>query len=465
MRAKVGAGALGVLALAVIAAAVVTSPLAVVAVFGLVAVGVIWTVKPKMAAPAVALVGMFFVRPNLWGELYSNIGVGLFLLAALIAIVQDGGQLSFLGREYRPLRSPMLWVSVAYFWLLLRASFQGLDSVAQSLGGYLGVASCVLAVLVILGDEKRRSYLLKGFVLAVIFVSGSYLVTLGLWGVGGIGSGALGSILIGSWPDPQPVFFPFTTTVSTQPILGLSVPRFVGFAREPGWMAMYGCIAFFLLPLIGWRSKLLMVVILIAILGTVSTAGFGVLLICIALQFTFGTRSESLMGRFARVCFGLSLIAFAIWAAFYAPVLGFGAKGEQNGVSLSERSTATNAGLWALLHDPFSGGTAAQKVGAVNLVAAVAAYGVPFSLAMGLAAGAPMLGHPNRRLLLPISAAIFSTLLMSQPALDSTWVFALATMGAAAALSPSEKPKSQHVGPGSSPVKLPAHYKKLASKT
>jgi hypothetical protein len=223
-------------------------------------------------------------------------------------------------------------------------------------------------------------------------------------------------------------------------VFGFQLPRFVGFGREPGWMAMYGCVAFLLLPLIRWKSKVLKLVLLIGVLGTVSTAGFGVLVICLALDFTLNTRSRTRFEGVARVALGFCVIGIAVWAAFYAPVLGFDAKGEQNGISLSERSLATNMGISALEQDAFSGGLAADKVGAVNLIAAIAAYGLPFSVAMGLAAIGPFFRHPNRWLFLPPSVALFVTLLTSQPALDSAWVFALASLTAAIALDASGSP-------------------------
>lgn len=464
MHTKLGAAGLSILGPALVAVAIVAAPLGTIGVLGLVVVVLVWSRKPKLVAPLIALAGMLFVRPNIWGELYSNVGMAFFLLAAAIVLIQDGGKLLFAGREYRPLRSPLFWVTLAYLWLLVRASYQGLENAGQSINGYLGTVACLVSVLLIIGDKDRRGYLVKGFVAVVAIVSLSYAATAALWAATGVGSGALGAMLIGSWPAPQPVYFPFTTTVSSQPVFGLLVPRFVGFAREPGWMAMYGCVAYFLLPIIGWRSKIIKLAVLAAILGTVSTAGFGVLVICMALKFTFGQRSRTPFVGFMRVCFGAGLIAFAIWAAFYAPILGFDAKGEQNGVSLSERSYATTLGIWAFENDPFSGGLAADKVGAVNLVAAVAAYGIPFSVAMGLAAGGPMFRHPNRRQLLPISAALFLTLLMSQPALDSAWAFAVASLGAAAALEPAKRPEKK--APQLAPPKsnLPDYYKRLAAQ-
>ncbi|GAB14351.1 hypothetical protein ARGLB_064_01140 [Arthrobacter globiformis NBRC 12137] len=390
-------------------------------------------------------------------------GLMLFLLATGIAFIQDRGQFLYAEREYRPVRSPLFWVSLAYLWLLLRASYHGLDTVGQSMSGYVATAACVLAVVVIVGDKARRGYLVKGFVAVVFAVSLSYVCTVGLWAVMGIGTGSVGTMIIGAWPTPQPIYFPFTTTVSTQPILGFVVPRFVGFGREPGWMAMYGCVAYFLLPLIGWRSKIVKLGILAGVLGTVSTAGFGVLAFCLAVDFTVNGRSRTSFEGAMRICFGLAMIAFAIWAAVYAPVLGFGAKGEQNGISLSERSIATDMGFWALQNDPFSGGLAADKVGAVNLVAAIAAYGLPFSVLMGLSTIAPLRRHPHGRRLLPVLAALALTLLTSQPALDSAWVFALAALGTAAALDPAEIPQKEPLL-AAKKSNVPDHYKRLAEQ-
>lgn len=463
MDSKIGVAGVGVLGLTLILIGVVAFPLGTLGVIGLAALAVIWSRNPTLVSPVLALVGMLFVRPNIWGEGYSNVGLALFLAATGIASIQDKAKLNFANRDFRPLRSPLFWVSLAYLWLLLRASIQGLATAAQSSQGYLATAACVLSVIVIASDKERRAYLVKGFVAVVATFSLSYVATGALWAVSGVGSGSIGSIIIGAWPTPQPVYFPFTTTVSTQPIFGMVVPRFVGFGREPGWMAMYGCVAYFLLPLMGWRSKILKLAILAGILGTVSTAGFGILIVCIALDFTLNGRSRSSFEGILRVTFGLGLIAFAIWAALYAPILGFDAKGEQNGVSLSERSTATDMGIWAFQNDPFSGGLSADKVGAVNLVAAVAAYGLPFSVLMGLAAIGPMFTHSNRRRLLPIVAALFLTLLMSQPALDSAWLFALVALAAAAALEPAEFPEKKGSGPAAKKSNLPDAYKKMSA--
>lgn len=443
--------------------AVLGGMLGILAAVAVIVMTFVFIYKPTMAAPLLVLVGMVLARPNIWGEQYSMVSIGFFGLAAGIALVQDKGGFLFDRREFRGVRSPLLWVSAAYIWLLLRVSSQGLDSTSQTVNGLVAAAACLVSVVFVVGEKKRRDYLIKGFIFAVLLVSSSYVVTAAFWAAFGVGSGVVGHMFIGNWPAPQPVYFPFTTTVASQPVLGMILPRFVGFAREPGWMAMYSAVAFFLMPLAGWHRKFFKLVVLVGLLGTLSTAGFGILVVCLALRFTFSRKSKSDIGAVLRLAFGVGFVVFAIWAAFNAPILGFDAKGAQNGISLSERTAATNMGVWAFQHDPFSGGLAADKVGAVNLVAAVAAYGLPFSVAMGLATTAPILRHKNRRVLIPIVTVVFLTLLMSQPSLDSSWAFALVIIAAAAAIDPAAPPMKK-APPKAKTGQLPSHYQHPAAE-
>lgn len=435
------------LVFAVVAAAVLGGLLVSAGLLGALLLVLLTANRPKILAPAIALVAMLFTRPNLWGEQYSHIGLVLFLLAAAIALIQDQGNLKCAHRKVKVLWAPLIWVVVAYVWLVARAAFQGLATVAQFSEGLLLTAGAVLAVLIVAADPTRRILLAKGFVGIVLLCCMSYIVTAAMWATSGLGSGVLTSIQIGAWPEPQPIYLPFTTTVSTQSVLNFQLPRFAGIGREPGWMALYGAVALLMLPLIGWHRTALKLTLLIGVCATVSTAGFGVLIVCLALNFMLSGESRGRFKGVLRLVFGLFLLALAAWIAFYAPVLGIGVKGEQNGISLSERTVATNAGLWALANAPFAGGVGADKIGAVNLVAAVAAYGVPFSIAMGFATVAPLRLHPSKRRLAPLFAAVFLTLLTSQPALDSTWIFALVTICAGLAMSRDESANRYGYGP------------------
>lgn len=410
--------------------------------------------RPQIMAPVLALVGMLLIRPSIWGEQYSPVALGLFGAAGLISLIQDRGRLTFAGKEFLPLHSVLFWVTAAYLWLLVRGSSQGLPNEDQTLTGMLVTCGCLFAMVIVVAEKTRRDILAKGFVVLVSICCFSYVASAAVWAVFGVGAGSIGSMMIGSWPTAQPVYFPLTTTTATQAVFGVQVPRFVGFAREPGWMAMYGAVAYLLMPILGWRRKIVRVAILAGVLGTISTAGFGIAVVCIALDYLLNGRSRSGFETFMRLSFGLAVLGGALWVAFYAPIVGLDVKGEQNGISLSERSMAMDAGLWALMNDPFSGGLAADKVGAVNLIAAIAAYGVPFSAAIAMAAIMPVLRHPKRKVFMPLAAVILLTLVSAQPSLDSAWALGLIILAGAVALEPAE-PSTKKVRPARS--KLPGH--------
>jgi hypothetical protein len=140
--------------------------------------------------------------------------------------------------------------------------------------------------------------------------------------------------------------------------------------------------------------------------------------------------------KVARRALGLTLLAGGIYAALFAPVLGLASKGETNALSLDERQLATNAGLRALMTDPFAGGLASGNIPNVNLVAAIAANGVLYVCAISLAVFCVFLKHPQRAQLLPPIIGIYGTLLTAQPANGSTFVFSLVLICAAATRDP-----------------------------
>ena len=229
-----------------------------------------------------------------------------------------------------------------------------------------------MGMLLILNNRSRWPMVVKAFVGLTAAASLSYVVTLAIWLIAGVGAGQIGTIPGGYGLD-IPLYFPFTPTMSTQQVLGIVVPRFTGFGREPGWMAMYAGVGFLLYPLTGWKRPAIRWSMLVSLLGTLSTAGFGVFAVAIALDIFAVSGLRPGISRVARRAAGLVLLGIGVWAAMLAPVLGLTAKGAQNAVSLAERTAATELGLQALLSDPFAGGTGYGDIPNVNLIARRAA--------------------------------------------------------------------------------------------
>jgi hypothetical protein len=284
----------------------------------------------------------------------------------------------------------------------------------------------VAAAAVVLADERRRRIVAKLFAAAVLAACLSCVVTLALWLVQGVGSGVVGQTPVGADQLQQPVYFPFTVCFGQLTTGGLTIPRLTGIAREPGWMAMYAAFTFFLLPRIGWGRW--RIVALFGLLATGSTAGFGVFAIVLAFE-VFLRRRESLapFTDYVRRLVGLAVMAGSVWVALYAPVFGLEAKGARDQYSVDARQAATSAGWEALKSSPL-GGNSTQVVGGVNLIAAIAAAGLPFVLCVLAALLLPRVSHRARHLTSAPIAILVLTLLTSQPPQDSTWVFVCALM-------------------------------------
>src|SRR5690606_22560700 len=110
------------------------------------------------------------------------------------------------------------------------------------------------------------------------------------------------------------------------------------------------------------------------------------------------------------------------------PVIGVASKAESDIYSVGDRSTATFAGLQALLTDPFGGGHGAASVGAVNMVAAIASFGLLYVLFTTVALWSPMFVKERPIGALVPVGVVFLTLLLSQPPLDSTWAYVCALL-------------------------------------
>ncbi|ANP71441.1 hypothetical protein [Cryobacterium arcticum] len=412
--------------------------LALLLLLAIVAAWLAWR-HPKVLPSVLVIVAGLLSEPNAWGADYSSFAAPIMVAAAVLAVIADS-KVTVLKRQFASYRSTIVWVSLALLWLVVGDLAFNLGVDAQ---GYLNLTIrtviFLFALAVVLTDQERRIMVARLFALVILLVAGSYAVTLGIWLVAGFGTSQVGEIVVGSWTLPQPVYFPFTITgTSSLQVFGFSVPRLSGIGREPGWMAMYAAFVFFLLPKIGWKNWSLRALVALCLLGTVSTAGFGVFAGVLALYLYGLSKPATPAGKMLRVVSFLFFGSVALWAAAFTPVLGFAVKGDLNAVSLNERTAATTAGLQALLLDPFTGGQGAEAVGSVNLIASIATLGLPFALFTLFALLMPLRTHPRKLDLLILASIPMLTLLTSQPALYSTWVYAMVMIASAATMPASE---------------------------
>lgn len=378
------------------------------------------------------LLALPLVRPNLLGESASFVGFGALALAAALTIAsrpaQEGRAAGWTGT--RPAMVLVGLLALGYLWVLARgAATDPTELGRDTVQGLVLTVGAVLAVVVVCADPRARLAVGRVFVGVVALLCASYVVTALVWTVAGIGSGAVASIPVGATPEPQPVYFPVTPTLGTQGILGTAFPRFTGLGREPGWMAMYCAAAYFMADMVGWRSRWLKLVVVAGLIGCVSTAGFGVFVVAWTYHSFLRDRGTGItIGGYLRHLLGIAALVGAVWLAVAAPVLGLAAKSTQNAISLDERQVATELGLEALTSSPLGGQSNVAQAG-INLISDIAVSGLPFVLLVAAALLVPLCLHDGRaRYSSAAVLAVFLTMLLSQPAKDSTWAFAVAAL-------------------------------------
>jgi len=377
---------------------------------------------------ALLLLAMLFLRPNLLGELYGPLGLALACCAAGIELYRRRGLPMSLPTPRLVLIVPVC-LMLADLWRIVRCYVttpEYLQPLAQDIVLTGGVLACVIIVT---RQARRRRALAQGFVLVITLLSMSYVVTAGYWAAAGIGADRFATFPVGGL-GPQPVYLPFTVTESAQRVLGHVLPRFTGLGREPGWMALYCAVAYFLCPMVGIRSRLVKLSLLLGLVGTWSTGGFGVFVVVWTYNVFLRRKPDDSPARdFLRRVGGVGLLGAAGWVAVYAPVFGLAAKVTQDEYSLRSREVATQAGVDALLYSPFWGLQPPVRQLGINLISDIEPSGLPAVLLVTTALLLPAALQGPARQGHAVVLAIFLTLLTSQPPGASTWVYVLAVLG------------------------------------
>jgi hypothetical protein len=383
------------------------------------------------------------MRPNTLGERYSIWALGLCVAAALAAFLGDRGRF----KVSRPFLIVFGLVVALYLWMAESQTLAAQVPTGSLWQGLAITGATVLCIGFVCADPKRVLIVGRLFVWLMLALCSSYVVTLLAWQFLGVGALAL----IPFSPDSAEqlhamVYFPFTPCFGTQTVAGITFPRFTGLGREPGWMGMYCAVALLVWGRVGKPRWFGRAVLLAGLVGTFSTASFGAF--AVALGVAWIARSalqKDPVRHYFGLLFKLAFLAAALWVAIYAPVLGYASKGDYNAISLAQRQASTNNGLAALTEHPL-GGVYGGQLDAINLVAALAPFGVPFALIVIAALLLPRIGHPAKHLTTAPIFVIFVTLLLSQPAADSTFAFVLVALiyGLAAANSPVNAEERPH---------------------
>ena len=378
--------------------------------------------------PVMLVVALPFVRPGLLSNYYNAIGLGIALLAALIAVARRGRV-----TWPRPFSVVLGAMVLAYVWLLIRSGLLDLEPAGLIWQGAITTIVAVLAFGIVLADRTALRTFGKGFIGLVMAVCASYAVSLVIWVVAGSSVTQLVSFPISNDGWTATLHVPFTLTTGIQSLGFISLPRLTGIGREPGWFAMMITVVWFIWPTVGRPRLIGQIALIVGLIGTVSTAGFGVFILLLSYDLFVRPRTVRVGPKtIARVSVGLVGMALAAWVAFFAPVLGLAEKSQYNEVSFNDRAVQTNAGVQALFTSPLGGVHVGGNEG-INLIAAIAPFGLPYVALILIAVIGPLVASgnlPNRSRALTVMGAVALTLLASQPPGDSALAYVLVAVGA-----------------------------------
>ena len=408
-------------------------------------------VLPAAVPAGLLLIGVPLLRPGVFGEVAAPAGLALALAAGVAALVRR--------ERVRPFPVPAVTalaglLCLASLYLVVRGVLVGPAQRTRSeFQDFALTMGTVLAAALALADPGTRRALGRGFVLLLAGIGLSWLVTAAVWSVAGVGVGEIGSVVVGN-AGAQPVYFPFTISYSTSAVFGVDVPRLAGVGRESGWMAMFCGAGWFLADAVGYRSVAIKALLVAGLVGTLSTAGFGVFVVVLAVDVFLRPRGPIGLRGMVRQLAGLAAIGGAMWLAVAAPVLGLSAKQSSNEASVQERSDATAAGLRALLSGHPWGGLGTETQAGVNLVSDIAVSGIVFVVLVAATLLVPPLlaGRTGPHRGAAVALVVFLTLLTSQPAAASTWAFLVV----AVALACDALTETEREAPGS-PALAPIH--------
>jgi len=370
---------------------------------------------------------IFLLRPNLFGQVLAPVGLVLAVAAAGIELRR---------RRAKPVSGPSLrflyvvpiCLGLADAWRMARYFVSAPELIRTAAQDLAITGGTLIAVIVVCGNVQIRLALGRAFVLLIFLLSASYVVTVLMWAIGGIGSGAYYVFSVPGGIGPQTVYFPVTITSSSHSLFGAQLPRFCGIGREPGWIGMYCAAAYFMAGLVGIRSKLLKAILFAGMAGSLSTSGFVVFVVVFVYDAFFRARPDATgSSSLRRRAVGVAALAVAIWAAIYAPFIGLSEKGARDISSVYDRQAQTETGLQALYENPFWGLGPSARFTGINLVSEMS-NGLVFPVLMALALLLPALIQGRARQGHAVVFVLFLTLLTAQPPWASTWVYVLAVL-------------------------------------
>ncbi|GAB6898368.1 hypothetical protein JCM9957A_14580 [Kineosporia succinea] len=372
---------------------------------------VLWFVAIKRTEPLSVILlvaSLMLMRPTWYGNGATPLGVPLAVAAAFFAASADHreGRLVPSWRDRpRPVLAALCCLAAFQGWYLVLPILHGTYPADFVLRSVTYVLVSVTAAAIVLREPLRARFIARAVVWICGAIAASFGATLLLWAVSGpesheilrmqLPGGISGANGYAEGNDGQPLYLPWTlTNGATSAFGGITMPRLVGFMREPGLMAPMFIWAIYVAGRLKMRNtRLLQLLLFLGLLGCQSTAGFAIWVVLAVCTSVIGDAPQKKNFRVTRQFLGMALLIGGVWLAIFAPVWGLKAKEEINPGSISDRTTTAVTGITQI--DQHFWGAAPQglenvginllsethRIGGPGLLLALAAYFVPILVA------------------------------------------------------------------------------------
>ncbi len=363
-----------------------------------------------------------FTRPSILGGKYSYIVIVISFLVLVIYMLTNNIKIKINKRnKVMIILNTMFWIYI-YIHSLINNSIN-IDWVLS-----LTIISIIVVFvfLVILNNKKLNKKFFRFIIFIFLTMGISYIITLILSIFLPLESMKLFQINIDNYSYAGNVYFPLTIVYGTMSTNGLTFIRAQSFFRESGIAQAFMIWAYFSMDKFGFQKKRYRILILLNIISTFSTTAiviFIVTYICSKLEVNDKISKK----RIAILPIGIML---SIGLLIYTPYIGIKDKLLTHGLSINERTTMMQRGVFLLKEYPWGIGIYNKILddywnynANINLIAMsykIGIIGVLFILILYIIPG---LYDDNKIKYYIYMIPFFATMITSQPLVDAIIIY------------------------------------------
>ncbi|OPA80471.1 hypothetical protein BVG16_07010 [Paenibacillus selenitireducens] len=352
------------------------------------------------------------VRPGLFGENYSTLGIITCGLALFLHLIEKSVVRKLEISNY--FKVIVILLCVYWMYLLTQSAFLSSPLILDVAKGFITCIFILLSFAFMLSDEKLRVSFCRLFIRLMILVTCSYAITLILAVFIPLQSLQIFHIYINE--NVKNIYFPFTPIYGVMTVEGHVFQRFLGFFRESGISQAFMIWAYVSLDKYRLNRRLNKILLISGIVFTFSTAGIGIFIATIVLKMLFeGKKIRSIV-----------VIPTIYVCLMYAPFIGIADKLVTHSTSITDRTSSMLTSLEIFRNNLMGvglGNSPISEHSGINIIASLHMIGIIGLFLILLFFFYPISYVQDKKYYLVAISPFFLTALLSQPIVDSPGLY------------------------------------------